>query len=95
MFALSLGDDSPLEDGALVMLAYEQAPKSGLIYQAQELAKQIENGNKLTTIKHTEAIRHLGLSRILPKLEAIESKKNILAEIKFNEFLSDYSEDEE
>lgn len=90
-----LGDDSPLEDGALVMLAYEQSPKSGLIYQAQELAKQIENGNKLTTIKHTEAIRHLGLSRILPKLEAIESKKNILAEIKFNEFLSDYSEDEE
>jgi hypothetical protein len=47
-----------------------------------------------TTIKHTEAIRHLGLSRILPKLEAIESKK-YLAEIKFNEFLSDYSEDEE
>ncbi|MFM5039414.1 hypothetical protein ACET57_05260 [Aeromonas veronii] len=90
-----LGDESPLEDGALVMLTYEQAPDSGLIYQAKEIAKQIENGNNLTIIKHAEAIKQLGLARVLPKLESSERKLNLLEQVKFEEFLSDYNEDDE
>ncbi|WP_439503492.1 hypothetical protein [Methylophaga sp.] len=89
-----LGDASPLEDGALIVLSYEQAPDSGLIYKAKEVAKQIEKSNNLISIKHAEAIKQLGLSRTLPLLSSLK-KQELLDEINFDEFLSEYYEDEE
>ena len=61
-----LGDDSPLADGAVVILSPDEVPKSGLLERAKMAADYIKKAQPQIERDHSRATAELGVSRKLP-----------------------------
>jgi len=61
-----LGDDSPLADGAIVVLSPDEVPKSGLLERAKMAADYIKKSQPQIESDHSRATAELGVSRELP-----------------------------
>jgi len=61
-----LGDESPLADGAIVVLSPDDVPKSGLLERAKMAAEQIKKARPEIERDHSRATAELGIDRELP-----------------------------